>query len=189
MKSGWFNEIQEMLTTYPDAPYVLAGAVALIFVLWLILRSVKLWYWKINDRKETLERISDTLDEIREEICDKADKVNAGNVPPQSTVLVQSDNTTVVVQQPQQPQQLQETPQAPQQEPGARQMRTGDDDNQLQPEKQQEKSTIMVNDNLSKDEIGVDTEIGAFKYMTRDCNRDKMGRVYTREEIEANIKA
>ncbi len=236
MKTSWLNEIQEFMTTYPDAPYILAGVVALIFVLWLILRSVKLWYWKINDRKETLEHINDTLEEIRDEICSKSERTdsmgsgksekenNACGVkgesindmpavtPPHPTVLVQSDNATVVVQQPQPPE-----PPMPRMSEGqfggnpvsmpSRAMAGAEDigrDSAIakaeakydeQPYMQPELNTILhtaEQDRLESPE-GIegaeDKGYGIFKYMTRDCNRDKMGRVYTREEIEANIKA
>lgn len=197
MNDSWLQEIQEILTTYPDTPFVLVGAVALIFVLWLILRSAKLWYWKVNDRSETLEHISETLDEIRSELCGAAEEAakNRSQMPPQPqpqtsaqpTVLVQSGSATVLVQQPAtQTAQVEQAAQTAQYVP---QQAYSSEQASLQPQQAAEVQAAKPIADVMPEQNRQDTEFRPLKYMTRDCNRDKTGKVYTREEIEASIKA
>lgn len=197
MNDSWLQEIQEILTTYPDTPFVLVGAVALIFVLWLILRSAKLWYWKVSDRSETLEHISETLDEIRSELCGASEEAakNRSQMPPQPqpqtpaqpTVLVQSGSATVLVQQP-----VTQTAQAEQAAQTAQyvpQQAYSSEQASPQPQQAAEVQAAKPIADVMPEQNRQDTEFRPLKYMTRDCNRDKTGKVYTREEIEASIKA
>ena len=197
MNDSWLQEIQEILTTYPDTPFVLVGAVALIFVLWLILRSAKLWYWKVSDRSETLEHISETLDEIRSELCGAAEEAakNRSQTPPQPqpqtpaqpTVLVQSGSATVLVQQP--ATQTAQAEQAAQTAQYAPQQAYSSEQAYPQPQQAAEVQAAKPIADVMPEQNRQDTEFRPLKYMTRDCNRDKTGKIYTREEIEASIKA
>lgn len=50
---------------------IAAVAVIAVFLIWLIFRGLRLWYWRVNKRVETLESIDGKLDEIRNEIRDR----------------------------------------------------------------------------------------------------------------------
>lgn len=219
MNTDWLSEIQEIFTTYPDTVILIACAVVLIFVLWLILRSVKLWYWKVNDRAETLEYISTTLGEIRDEVCGNEDgkgaKADAHGGASNSrceaanpTVLVQSDNATVVVQQPseaggQSAAQLKPKESA---QPKAARGKTPEkqpadaESEELMRQEEIKEIEAMEPDTFGKGEGIAILEMPtmphlesdaarASKYETRDCNIDKTGRVYTRAEIEESIRS
>ena len=212
MNTDWLSEIQAIFTTYPDTVIFIVCAVVLIFVLWLILRSVKLWYWKVNDRAETLEYISTTLGEIRDEVCGSEDGGKAGplrETPTQAanpTVLVQSDNATVVVNQQPEGDGRSAEPvaakpkKAPKSNEKAETQPIEAESEELRREEQIKEIEAMEPDTFGKGEgIAIlempthlhseSAEARASKYETRDCNIDKTGRVYTRAEIEESIRS
>lgn len=212
MNTDWLSEIQAFFTTYPDTVIIAVCAVVLIFVLWLILRSVKLWYWKVNDRAETLEYISTTLGEIRDEVCGSEAGGKAGplreataqNANP--TVLVQSDNATVVVNQPAEEIKRgasQAASTVAKSKPAGNEKadaNTDDAGEELRREEEIQEIEAMEPDTFGKGEgIAIlempthlhteSADARASKYETRDCNIDKTGRVYTRAEIEESIRS
>ena len=202
MNTDWLNEIQEIFTTYPDTVIIVVCAVVLIFVLWLILRSVKLWYWRVNDRAETLEYISTTLGEIRDEVCGAENDGKATThreaaaQAANPTVLVQSDNATVVVQQPSESgkpavvparEKAKAKPEHTEREQLTRQ-------EEIKEIEAMEPDTFGKGEGIAILEMPIQAHSGpedsaARKYETRDCNIDKTGRVYTREEIEESIRS
>ena len=207
MNTDWLSEIQAIFTTYPDTVIFIVCAVVLIFVLWLILRSVKLWYWKVNDRAETLEYISTTLGEIRDEVCGSEESGKARPVREATataanpTVLVQSDNATVVVNQPAEEGKRCAEPTIAKAKSKEKQDTHADEtEEELRREEEIKEIEAMEPDTFGKGEgIAIlempthsHSESGdarASKYETRDCNIDKTGRVYTRAEIEESIRS
>jgi len=74
--SYFWNKIAEWLMSL-GLPYVsgfgammilLAAALVLLFVLWLVFRKVRLWYWKTNIQIDTLKSIDVRLHNVEEKL-------------------------------------------------------------------------------------------------------------------------
>jgi hypothetical protein len=47
---------------------LLTALLVLLFILWLVFRKMRLWYWKTNIQVETLKRIDDRLHNVEEKL-------------------------------------------------------------------------------------------------------------------------
>jgi hypothetical protein len=74
--SYFWNKIAEWLMSL-GLPYVsgfgvmmilLAAALILLFILWLVFRKIRLWYWKTNIQVDTLKRIDVCLHNVEEKL-------------------------------------------------------------------------------------------------------------------------
>ena len=70
--SMFWNKITEWIESlgFPDISefeaklILLAAFLVLLFILWLVFRKMRLWYWKTNIQIETLKRIDDRLHNV-----------------------------------------------------------------------------------------------------------------------------
>ena len=65
------HDIQKIGCGWQAILIIAVAAVIAVFLIWLIFRGLRLWYWRVNKRVETLESIDGKLDEIRNEIRDR----------------------------------------------------------------------------------------------------------------------
>lgn len=201
MDASLWSNILDMVLTYKGPLIAGVGFVLVFFVLWLAFRGLRLWYWKVNDSQRALERIDEELQNLRTELNSRPQMpvtqiiqtptaqqpsayvtypIQPGqpvpSAPARATATVSHSQSTVnsaaaAYMQATPVKATKISPQpaayaAPAQEAGATFEHLGDMMIEEWPEEEQ-----TIN-----------------RYETRECNRDKMGRVHSREEIEANIK-
>lgn len=49
-------------------PAVIIGFIISLVLIWLMTRSIRLWYWKVNTQVDTIKSIDEKLQELSEEI-------------------------------------------------------------------------------------------------------------------------
>ena len=137
---------------------VVAMIIVVLFVVWLILRAPRLWYWKISHRAEKLKEIEERLEMIQEKIGEV--EVLAENLPRED---ISSNKITIG-----------ET-----EEPiGAK--RVNEEVNQISNEVKAQVETTQKNE----EKIDVENK----KIIQDEQYIGKSGKVYTRKDLEAKIK-
>ncbi len=250
MNANMWNDILNTVLAYKNALIAGAGILLVFFVLWIVFRGLRLWYWKVDVNQRTLESIDQGINSLRTELN------NARLGTPRTSSGEQAAAPVVYFAQPMTASFVQPVPVSVQQAPVM----------MAQPlvnvqsnggETQTDQGGILAKEksnepNLSAGKLG---EAGTFKkqgdpqginqetvqrtaqnipqgvaserpqavgngsseqlleelqnlginseqltekeeitdksirYTSRECGRDKTGRVYTREEIAANIRA
>lgn len=69
-----FNDLQQYLEKVGVSLSAMILIIILFFVIlgviWLVLRNVKLWYWKVNTQVEALKRIEDRLAHVESKVIE-----------------------------------------------------------------------------------------------------------------------
>lgn len=260
MDANMWNDILNMVLAYKGALIAGAGFVLVFFVLWIVFRGVRLWYWKVDVSQRALEKIDEDLNNIRIELNSVQREKGAMVATPQQAAFQQpvvyftqptgavatpvvmqpvgamltpgqvaGTVATQVVAQTVTPAQVTQMGQAQPSETMATQVAMG----QTQPsgavtgtmatptqpvgtmaapaqvvvgQAQQvevapkasprsenaaehlmeQLQNLKIEEKSDKEAAGIEQ---GTRYTSRECSRDKLGRVYTREEIEASIKA
>lgn len=117
-----------------------AACMVILLLIWLLLRSLRLWYWKVDMRMDMLAGIEREIKDLKAELNRPA----AGVPAPLAGVVapITADERR-------------------EQECEASEAATGESKEKLPP--------------------------AGKKYRTRDCNISKSGRIYTKDELEAQI--
>ena len=240
-----WQEIVDMAVQYRAWLITGAGFVLAFFALWILLRGLRLWYWKVNERAEALHAIENDLTELRDEVRAQAEQnakvaspqpippmppqmgaFGPGQMPPGPAVQPaypvysvygwQVPTATQPVQTVAQPaaapqvEQVQQTAESPKPEKKPAEEAKAEPETQQQPAKAEKakkaaKAEKPAPEPVKKEKLDALAEklpepktilkdeaaenVTGHRFEDRDCARDKFGRVYTREEIEADIKA
>ena len=139
---------------------VVALIIVVVFLVWLILRVPRLWYWKISQRTEKLKEIEARLEMIRERIEEVVEEAEADNLP--SKNLAMSGIPIVTAKEPIDMKHIKA------------------EDNQVSNEVKDK--PVETQDNINKVEIEDKIIIQDEQYI------GKSGKVYSRKDLEAKIK-
>ena len=66
---------------YDVEPTQLFTTIVIIFAVWLAIRELKCWYWKVNDILECLEKQNELSEEILNELKKQNNKTNNKSTP------------------------------------------------------------------------------------------------------------
>ena len=84
------GNINEVLHNYESIGLLLFAAlvctILALLLVWLLARSVRLWYWKVNSQVETLKSIDEKLQAIGEDI-----KANSTGVAEESEATIEGE--------------------------------------------------------------------------------------------------
>jgi len=72
----WFESLGSPgISEFETKLILLTAFLVLLFILWLVFRKMRLWYWKTNIQVETLKRIDDRLHNVEEKLSPGVVKV------------------------------------------------------------------------------------------------------------------
>ncbi len=231
-----WQEIVNMAVQYKAQLLAGVGFVLAFFVLWILVRRIRLWYWKVGESLEAMHSIENEIVNLKEDLNTRfSEETEAGNarsarleeslrangsrgtaipvvgIGPQPVTYAQPLTypqpavytgfpVYTVQQAPQGGLQQQttqssvqqegpagDTPQPPDSEVTEAAKKAGDQIAAM--EAKIGESMVKEKNESAEARRPEDTGFKPGRYEDRECGRDKFGRVYTRDEIEANIKA